>query len=521
MLMVMALAIALSACGSSVESRVGMIPASSTAVFSMDIGQMGQKAVNFSDLFASFNSNEEMAEMFEKIDDSGIDFMDQVYMYVNAGGAMDVGGGLIVPLNDADDFMVFLRDMSIEMGSDFTKLSTDGINHAELSNGSVLVLWDDNTALITNKRLVFNEDGDQQLEDALEIFANGASTQLASESDEFQALMDEGHDMSFFLNYESLAPMAMMMNPMMAQSGIKDMKLTYGLDFEDGEMLMDAVAYYDKSAARFMESFGGEVDEDILENISTDSPLGFAAFSLNMEAIYSILDDMGLLEEIEAEMAQEGINFENLMMAFSGDMAFVMNDVEMKRPSWAPETYSATEPDPRFVVSMGLENEDAVEALLEKLVAEGELLQDGNTYMDSEGEAFVQMEDDRILISDFGSRDAIVNGDLGELPGYMGEMLEEYPGAFAMDMENMPESVLQEMQEDLPASAREWFVEEFPVLSIVGYTDFPEDQKAHSLMTIKTRDSGENSLRTILDFVQKLVEAEENRYSRPTSIDAL
>lgn len=517
LLMISLLGVALSACGSSVEDRVAMIPASSTAVFSMDIGQMGKKAVNFSDLFNSFSDNEEMEEILEKVETSGIDFNEEVYVFANTKSGMDVSGGVIIPLTDADDFMVFLRDMSVEMGADFMKESTDGINHAVLAGGSALVLWDDQTAFITNKSLVFNEDGDQQLEDALDLFKNGADDKLASESDEFKDLMKAGHDISFFMNYEKLAPMAMMINPMMAQTGIKDMKVATGIDFEDGEIVMDGMAYYDKAAGRFLEVIKGEMDEDVLEDISSDSPLGFAAMAFNMEAMYDLLDDMGLLEEMEQEMKQEGIDLEDAMKAFSGDVAVVLNGIEMKRPSWAPETYRATEPEPRLVASLGLEDADEVESLLDKLVDEGEFVKDGQTYMDKDMEVFMQLEDDRLLIGDASSRDDIVNGDLGDLPGYMGDLVDDYPVAYAMDMENMPESLLESMQEDLPKSTRGWFIDEFPILNMVAYGEFSGNRKGHSVVTIKTRNSSENSLRTILDFVQKLSEAEQNKYDRPTA----
>lgn len=517
LLMVSLLAVALSACGSSVENRVAMIPASSTAVFSMDIGQMGTKAVNFSDLFNSVSDDKELAEMMEKIETSGIDFTDEMYVFANTKSGMDVSGGAIIPLSDADDFMAFLRDMSVEMGGDFRKESTDGINHAELARGSALVLWDDNTAFITNKSLVFNEDSDQQLEEALDLFQNGADDKLASESDAFQDLMKAGHDLSFFINYEKIAPMAMMINPMFAQTGIKDMKLATGIDFEDGEVVMDMMAYYDKSAGRFMEVVKGEIDDDVLEDISSDSPLGFFALAFNMEELYDLMDDMGLTEEMEQEMKQEGIELEDLVKAFSGDMAVVVNGVDMKRPSWAPETYRSSEPDPRVVASIGLEDVGEIESMLDKLVAKGEFIRDGQTYMDKDMEVFMQLEDDRLLISDTGSRDAILNGDLDDLPGYMGDLVDEYPSAFAMDMENMPESVLASMQEDLPESAKGWFIDEFPILNMVAYAEFPDNRKGHSVMTIKTRDSGENSLRTILNFVQKLSDAEKNKYNRPTT----
>ncbi len=516
-LMISLLAIAISGCSSSVEERVAMIPASSTAVFSMDIGQMGKKAVNFSDLFNSFSENAEMEDVFEKIETSGIDFNEEMYVFANTKSGMDVSGGVIVPLKDADDFMVFLRDMSVEMGGDFMRESTEGINHAELAGGSALVLWDDHTALITNKSLIFNEDGDQQLEDALDLFKNGADDKLASDSDEFKELMKGEHDISFFINYEKIAPMAMMINPMVAQTGIKDMKLATGIDFEDGEIVMDGMAYYDKSAGRFLEVIKGEIDEDVLEDISSDSPIGFAAMAFNMEAMYDLLDDMGLLEEMEREMKQEGIDLEDAMKAFSGDFAIVLNGMEMKRPSWAPETYRANEPQPKLVASIGVEDDDVVESMLDKLVAKGEFIRDGKTYMDKDMEVFIQLEDDRLLISDASSRDAIANGDLEDLPGYMGDLVNDYPSAFAMDMENMPESVLASMQEDLPQSARGWFIDEFPLLNMVAYAEFPNDRKGHTVMTIKTRNSGENSLRTILDFVQKLSEAEKNKYDRPTA----
>ncbi len=521
LLLISLLVVAISSCGSSVEDRVAMIPASSTAVFSMDIGQMGKKAVNFSDLFNSLSDDEEMEEVWEKIETSGIDFNDEMFVFANTKSGMDVSGGMIIPLTDADDFMAFLRDMSVEMGADFMKQSTDGINHAELAGGSALVLWDDNTAFITNKSLVFNEDGDQQLEDALDLFKNGADDKLASESDEFKELLKAGHDISFFMNYEKLAPMAMMINPMMAQTGIKDMKVATGIDFEDGEIVMDAMAYYDKAAGRFREVVEGEIDEDVLEDISSDSPIGFAAMAFNMEVLYDLLDEMGLLEEMEREMMQEGIVLEDAMKAFSGDFAVVLNGIEMKRPSWAPETYRATEPEPRLVASIGLEDADEVESLLDKLVAKGEFIRDGQTYMDKDMEVFIQLEDDRLLISDARSRDAIVNGELGDLPGYMGDLVDDFPVAYAMDIENMPESVLESMQEDLPPSTRDWFIDEFPVMNMIGYGEFSSNREGHSVVTIKTRNSGENSLRTILDFVQKLSEAEQKEYDRPIEIDVM
>lgn len=519
MLMVSLLAVALSSCGSAIEERVAMIPASSTAVFSMDIGQMGKKAVNFSDLFNTFSDNEEMEEMFEQIENSGIDFNEEMYIYVNTKTGMDAAGGIIIPLTDADDFMAFLRDMSVKMGSDFMKESTDGINHAELADGSALVLWDDKTALITNKSLVFNEDRDGQLEDALDLFMNGADDKLASDSDEFQELMEAGHDMSFFANYEKLAPMAMMINPMMAQTGIKEMKAAIGIDFEDGEIVMDMMAYYDKSAGRFMEVIKGEIDDDVLEDISSASPIGVAAMALNMDAMYDLLDDMGLLEEMEREMKQEGVVLEDLMKAFTGDFAIVLNGMDMKRPSRAPETYRSSESDLRLVASVGVEDAEEVESMLDKLVEKGDFIKDGQTYMDKDMEMYIQLEDDRLLISDAGSRDDIVNGSLGNLPGYMGDLVEDYPSAFAMDMENMPESVLASMLEDLPKSTRGWFMDEFPILNMVAYAEFPKDRKGHSVMTIKTRDSGENSLRTIMEFVKKVADAEEQERNYNSGVE--
>lgn len=511
--MAIALVFGIAGCSSSVDDRVAMIPSTSTAVMSMNVGQMSSKAISFSDLINSFSQDEEMAEAMEMIEESGIDFSGEMYGFVDTDAGLSVRGGVIIPLNDADDFTVFLRDISTEMNSPFTKLSTEGVNHAEIADGSALAIWDDNTALILNRVAMFTEDNDQ-LERALELFTEGADDPLSSDSDEFMDLMNEGHDMAVFINYEKIAPMAMMINPMVAQSGIKDMKVGMGMDFEDGEINMDILAHYDKAAARYLDLVRDDLDDDMLEGISSESPLGFASFALDPEKLYTMMDDLGLLDEIEREMRSEGLELEDLMEAMTGDVVVSVNGGEMRRPSWAPMDYAPSEPEPAFVAGFGLEDADEIEKVLERIVMEGGMVREGNVFSMQGGEAAVILEDDRLLIADVLSVEKLKEGNMEDLPSSMQDLATEHSSAFALDFRNMPKAFWDEIRSSMPDGQGDWAVENFPVLYMEAYAESPSGGTSASKMTIKTRDKGENALRTVLDYVKTMAEAQEAERQR-------
>ncbi|MDP5168697.1 MAG: DUF4836 family protein, partial [Bacteroidia bacterium] len=445
------------------------------------------------------------------IKNSGMDFGGQFYLYVTTGSGFGATTGAIIPLTDADAFTNTLRDLSAKEGLPFTMNTTNGMRHAVLGDGYGLIVWTDDRALLLQKTSLFG-DSEDLLEEALATFEHGCEDKLIDASHEFQDLLKQQHDAAMFLDYEKIAPLAGLLNPMVAQAGLKDAQMAMGLDFKDGETNLDMTLFYGKDGSRYADVMDSDFDQDIMNGICSPLPIAFMSVAMEMDNLYDLLDETGLAKEMEQELKSEGIELQDLMEALSGDAGVVLNRLELNTKN----SYSySKEPSPSFVGSLGIEDREEVEKALDAIVSHQGLSKRGNVYTIDKSEIVLILEEDRLLVSNMTHAEALLAEEgMSDLPANLAKLARNYPTVMAIDMEHISEDLKEHLSKELPRNKREEALREFPILKMETYAEKPNDRMIKSNMRIVTVNPDENSLRTIINYLDLLSNQQAKKKER-------
>jgi hypothetical protein len=152
----------------------------------------------------------------------------------------------------------------------------------------------------------------------------------------FKQLEGDGHDLSMWVSYDQL------MNSLRGQDGMGMMSamggtfwqnsaVATGVDFKAGEILASGKYYGSDSMQSVMKEFAkNNVDESMLQRLPAQG-LNFAmGYHLNTNALKMMLDKMGLSMLANMALAEQGLNIDDILGAFSGDLVLAVNNFRVE-----------------------------------------------------------------------------------------------------------------------------------------------------------------------------------------------
>ncbi len=285
------------------------------------------------------------------IEKSGIDFVNTIYFYVKPDNRLKGGNRLcaLVPLSDAGDLESYLKKVI----PDF-QVSQRGDRKEGVIKNLMYVSWNKKLLIITNMTGADGADYMDLLKSGGDA-ANKAADQTENNAEmdnafnvtaenslvnnkHFKNLETNGHDITIWVNYDQLMSQYMNDNVAGKMGGLslsntlwKDAAFAAGFDFKSGKISGDLDYYVSEELTDIGKDLGSiDVDKDMTQRLPMKNMDMVVAWHLSPSGLKKSIEKTGLLGLVNLGLGSQGLSFDNVMDAFSGDMAFVMNNLSVK-----------------------------------------------------------------------------------------------------------------------------------------------------------------------------------------------
>jgi Domain of unknown function (DUF4836) len=352
-LIVIFLAVSVFSACNKLPDHARYIPKDAIAVAGINLKSLSKKIawnmITGSKLF------KEMQERMQKnaksaidgIETSGIDFYNTIYVYVKTDVRSRNGNRItgLVPLSDAGDWEGYVKKVFPDAA-----ITQHGERKEANLGKNTYVAWNKHLLIIIS--LTQNVDDDLAGNTTQPIDATTLEAEIDSAfsvnkdnsvtgNQHFAQLELEGHDISFWLNYDELMTQYMRSNAAEKMNGIslsnalwQDAALTAGFDFVKGKITGDMRYYIPDSLRSVAADFGGaNADKDMLDRLPKNGLDMLLAAHISPKGIRAMMDKTGLLGLANIALQQQNMNADYILNAFTGDMSFTMNNFALHTES--------------------------------------------------------------------------------------------------------------------------------------------------------------------------------------------
>ena len=343
----------LSACN-GIPGHARYIPNDAVAVAGINLRALSKKiawnVITGSKLFKEMQARipeKNTKDAMNSIEKSGIDFSNTLYVYIKTDNRLNGNSRVtgLVPLADAGQWEAYVKQVFPQV--EIKQLS----DRKEARLGSdMYVGWTKNLMIIINTMSVSANNADDQSGSSakLNVSSTMGNTDVSAEmanafsvtkensiidNKHFKGLELEGHDVTFWLNYDKLMSqymggnMAEKMGVTLSNTLWKDAAFTSGFDFRKGKITGDMHYYMSAEMKDAGTELGAKnVDKDMVERLPSRDMDMIMALHISPKGIKALLDKTGLLGLANVGLSTQGMNVDSVLDAFTGDMAIVMND---------------------------------------------------------------------------------------------------------------------------------------------------------------------------------------------------
>ncbi|MCW3122735.1 MAG: hypothetical protein JWQ38_2227, partial [Flavipsychrobacter sp.] len=346
---VVCLAIAFLTACNKIPDHARYIPKDAVAVISVNLRSLSKKVawnmITGSKLFKEMQKRipeKSTKDAMQGIENAGIDALNSFYVYVKTDARFTAGNRVtgLVPLADEAKWEAYMKSV-------FPQVVVKQVgDRKEASLGTDMYIgWNKNLLIIMNTMApaaVTDSPGTEvNTPDLATVSAEmGNAFGIAKENSvinnkHFSKLQTEGHDMTFWLNYDQLmsqysGDMAQKMGMSLSGALWKDAAFTAGFDFKKGKITGDMRYYMSDDMKEIGKELGAtNADKEMLERLPSQNMDMLMALHLSPKGIKTLLDKTGLLGLVNVGLSTQGMSVDNVLDAFTGDMAVVMNDFSL------------------------------------------------------------------------------------------------------------------------------------------------------------------------------------------------
>lgn len=322
---------------------------------------------------------------------TGIQYLATVYAYALPDQRLSSKSKFmaVIPLKDAGKLAAFIKKQFKE-----AKVETkDKLTLATLNN-NICVGWDKNT-LIVAAAPPHNEWSEQDqsysevnnttilTEEIQKAFAMPEDQSMAGNKN-FGDLVKAGHDISFWLNYESLMnnlPQEQLGTPgtiMASQKKlVKDAYMAGGVNFENGKITGDATYYFNPTVKAVAEALEVKsANDDLLKKVQGKQLNLMMSYHINPQGIKTLIDTLGVMPYVAMGLKDYGLTLDDILNAFSGDFLLAVTDFSVATESQSytlgGSSVNYTKPVPSFKATLSFKVKDkaAFDKLLQAAVGQ-------------------------------------------------------------------------------------------------------------------------------------------------------
>jgi hypothetical protein len=269
----------------------------------------------------------------------GIDPLNTFYVYLKTDARFTSGIRVtgLIPLSSSTDWEAFLQ----KTFPTAKVTESNGIKKANL-DGNLFIGWNSDLLILMNSldfsagtiHAGVSPDMASELENA---FKTPQENSITSNKN-FTSLENAGHDFSLWINYEQIMNQYVAEGKMTAVTVNPDMwknaAMACGFDFKKGQITGDLSWYSSKDMDSIYRQFGANnVDKDLVKMIPGENLDMMFAWHLSTKGIKSVLEKTQVLGLVNIGLSTTGLDADQMLDAFTGDMAFTMNDLTVSNVS--------------------------------------------------------------------------------------------------------------------------------------------------------------------------------------------
>jgi hypothetical protein len=467
------------------------------------------------------------------LDESGIDVINTFYVYIKSNGSM-AGNKLttLVPIANADKWEAYVKKVFPA-----ATIKAQGVRRLAVLGNGLYAGWNSKLLIImnalpnpqsyTDSAIVpaYSTIGDSlvavDMENAFSVTKENALTENAR----FAKLLKEGHDITFWVNYDPLMTQYMSQGLSKMINGItlsnvlwKDAALAAGMDFDKGKITGDMHYYVGDDMREAAKELGGtSVDKDMLDRLPKQGLDMAMCLHLSPKGLKAMLDKTGLLGIANLALSMQGMNTDYVLDAFTGDMAIVVNDLDMKKTGSSTDTmqynrnaYNGYNPEFNALYVLKINKKENFEKLFQ-LGMQGNMLRiDSNTY------AIPVTGKDSVVIMTSGSYAMITNKTInavrytqGSNKGQKNNLAKIYGHPFSMyaDVQQMLKWLNPNIMDDTLANKRIESIKNLVQNTLITGGAYNNNAFNYHF-DINFTNKDESSLLTLMDFAMKVQQPE-------------
>jgi len=520
------------------------IPKDAVASVGINLKSLGKKiawnVITGSKLFKEMQAR--IAEKNAKdavsgIEKSGIDFSNTLYVYVKTETRFKGGNRItgLVPLSDAGQWEAYVKQMFPQ-----AEIKQHG-DRKEVSLGrDMYVGWNNKLMIIINTMSV-SADNENDGGNKLNISSTMGQADVSAEMDNafsvtkensvignkhFSDLEMAGHDITFWLNYDQLMTqymsgnMAQKMGVSLSNALWKEVTLTSGFDFKKGLITGDTHWYFSND----MKDIGIEmgttnVDKEMIDRLPTQNMDMLMDLHLSPKGVKAMMEKTGLLGLANLGLGTQGMNVDDILDGFTGDMAMVMNDFSLHTEKVTDSfmgqvvVHQNQKPSVNACYVMKINKKEKLQKLLQ-LAKDNGLQSFGDGYvvpLDDKDSVYIMMDARYLVASNkFANATGFLKGDFvsQKMPETISSHVLGYPGAFYLDMQQL----LKNIDAGISNSAHDSvMISESKKLlnNITLYGGTYKDNAFEYHLDINFMNTDENSIIELMDYGMKMSDADK------------
>jgi hypothetical protein len=320
-------------------------------------------------------------KLFENPENSGIDLKSDFVFFMKKQGR----GGYQVfegKLKDAKAFEAMVKEKNKD-----EQVQKDGdLKYIKTGSGELLS-WTDSKFIAISSSSAFNQSGMYDSDGGSRSFSSDSLKQFTKDllalkssnslnkNSRFGDLLKENGEVHVFMNYEQyMSAMAGgMMSMLKVGDLLKDMAVTYTLNFDQGKISLNGKFYTNDKVGKLYEKYKTrEVDAALLNRIPSNDVVGVMAFNFDPAIIVEGLKLSGMDGMANGMLSDFNLSVEELVNASKGQFLFSLSDLQMKKkkvtiPGYggsAPYTYNTTDRDFNALFATSVNNKSTFDKLL-------------------------------------------------------------------------------------------------------------------------------------------------------------
>ena len=403
-------------CHKPVPDLALLIPKDAASVFEVDpkaltdkLSASGIGIDSLANMF--FTSKNQYALHWNDVKNSGIDLAKPVFTFNGESGSIQNGNTksmcVIASINDKNKLVSFLKKQ--KPGGDF--LSGGKYQYVALGNDFVAG-WTDKVLIISSVTGgnsapgTYNSgEGTLSQQQLTTLFSLNEAQSIASIG-EFRDMLSKNGDIHFWSNPASQLNAVPMLGMTKLATLFEDTYTEGTIDFDNGKAVAETETHYNKTFADLLEKYPSrQIDKSMIANYP--KPVnGFSIVAFNPKILFDIIHYLGFDTMADGYISQMGFTLNDVMNAFSGDIAFMMSDIFVKDD--VPGVSNMNTKNGAFILNMRIGNKDAFNKMLTGLVNKNILTKNGDEYQFGNfgGHSFtIEITNDNLLI---GSSDELI-----------------------------------------------------------------------------------------------------------------